>query len=86
MLCQQSDEVLFGHFMTTLNAAFESKLTLEGKGYEIGSKILTYPHHIEEPPKFTMSPVKNMHHLIQTQSLHAAQVSDNNTADQYADA
>ena len=22
-LCQQSDEILFGHFMTTLNAAFE---------------------------------------------------------------
>ena len=22
-LCQQSDKILFGHFMTTLNAAFE---------------------------------------------------------------
>ena len=22
-LCQESDEILFGHFMTTLNAAFE---------------------------------------------------------------
>ena len=22
-LCQQSDEILFGHFITTLNAAFE---------------------------------------------------------------
>ena len=22
-LCQQSDEILFGHFMTTLNAVFE---------------------------------------------------------------
>ena len=26
LLCQQSDEILFGHFVTTLNAAFESKL------------------------------------------------------------
>ena len=24
LLCQQSDEILFSHFMTTLNAAFES--------------------------------------------------------------
>ena len=37
LLCQQSEEVLFGHFMTTLNAAFESKLTLEDEGCESGS-------------------------------------------------
>ena len=29
MLCQQSDEVLFSPFVTTLNATFKSKLTLE---------------------------------------------------------
>ena len=40
LLCQQSEEVLFGHFMTTLNAAFESKLTLEDEGYESGSENL----------------------------------------------
>ena len=33
LLCQQCDEILFGHFMTTLNAAFESKLALEDEGY-----------------------------------------------------
>ena len=38
LLCQQSDEVLFSYFMTTLNAAFESKLTLEDEGYESGSE------------------------------------------------
>ena len=43
LLCQQSEEVLFGHFMTTLNAAFESKLTLEDEGYESGSKHFTIP-------------------------------------------
>ena len=42
-LCQQSEEVLFGHFMTTLNAAFESKLTLEDEGYESGSENLNIP-------------------------------------------
>ena len=31
---QQSDEIIFSHFMTTLNAAFESKLVLEDEGYE----------------------------------------------------
>ena len=34
LLCQQSEEVLFGHFMTILNAASESKLTLEDEDYE----------------------------------------------------
>ena len=32
LLCQQSDDVLFSHFVTTLNEAFNSKLTLEGEG------------------------------------------------------
>ena len=39
MLCQQSDEVLCGYFVTTLNAKFESKLTLEEEGYDSGNKI-----------------------------------------------
>ena len=38
LLCQQSDKVLFGHFVTTLNAAFESKLALEDEGYKSGSE------------------------------------------------
>ena len=38
LLHQQSEEVLFCHFLNTLNAAFESKLTLEDKGYGSGSK------------------------------------------------
>ena len=38
MLCQQSDEILFGHFMTTLNATFESKLAVEEEGYESSSE------------------------------------------------
>ena len=38
LLHQQSEEVLFSHFVTTLNAAFESKLALEDEGYENGSE------------------------------------------------
>ena len=43
LLHQQSEEVLFGHFVTTLNAAFESKLTLEDEGYESGSENVNIP-------------------------------------------
>ena len=43
MLCQQSDEVLFSHFMTTLNATFESKLTLEDEGFDSGSENFNIP-------------------------------------------
>ena len=43
LLCQQSDEVSFSHFMTTLNAVFESKLALEDKGYESGSENFNIP-------------------------------------------
>ena len=41
--CQQSDEVLFGCFVTTLNAAYENKLMLEDKGYESGSENINIP-------------------------------------------
>ena len=37
-LHQQSDEILFSHFVTTLNAAFEWKLALEDEGYESSSE------------------------------------------------
>ena len=32
------EEILFGHFMTTLNDTFERELIQEGKGYESGSE------------------------------------------------
>ena len=38
LLCQPSDEILFGCFITTLNDAFESKLALEDEGYASGSE------------------------------------------------
>ena len=36
-LCQQSDQILFSCFMTTLKTAFEQKLALEDEGYENSS-------------------------------------------------
>ena len=68
MLHQQSDEVLFGHFVITLNAAFESKHALEDKGYNSGNKNFNTPtplrgtskiHHIssKEHASFDPKPV-----------------------------
>ena len=66
LLHQQSDEVLFSHFMTTLNAAFESKLTLEDEGYESGSENFNIPsllrrtsniHHISSVANASFDPV-----------------------------
>ena len=38
-----SDEILFGCFVTMLNAAFEQKLALEDEGYESGSENFNIP-------------------------------------------
>ena len=43
ILLQQSDEVLFGHFVTTLNASFESKLAIEDEGYHSGIENFNIP-------------------------------------------
>ena len=43
MLHQQSDEILFGHFVSTLNAAFKSKLALEDEGYESSLENFSIP-------------------------------------------
>ena len=38
-----SEEVLFGHFMTALNDAFEQELALEDEGYDSGIESLSIP-------------------------------------------
>ena len=43
LLHQQPHELLFGHFVTTLIAAFESKLSLEDEGYDSGSENFNIP-------------------------------------------
>ena len=70
--------------MTTLNAAFESKLTLEDEGYESVSEILTYPLCSEEPLKSTMflvmrtSPLIQQHHTAQVPASHITNLYDVN--------
>ena len=51
LLCQQSDEILFGHFVTMLNATFETKLALEDKGYESGSENFNIPTPLRRTSK-----------------------------------
>ena len=42
-LHQQSDKILFGHFMITLNAAFDQHLALADEGYESSSDTIDLP-------------------------------------------
>ena len=83
LLCQQSDEILFSHFMTTLNAGFESKLALEDEGYDSGSKNFNIPtplrrtskiHHISsvKNASFDLHPV--MPHSTGTKKSHCRPV------------
>ena len=50
-LCQQSDEIIFGCFVTTLNVAFEQKLALEDKSYESSSENYNIPTPLRKMPK-----------------------------------
>ena len=60
LLCQQSEKILFSCFVTTLNAAFESKLALEDEGYESGSENINIPTPLRRTSKIHhVSSVKN---------------------------
>ena len=56
LLYQQSDEILFSHVMTMLNATSESKLTSEDKGYKSISENFNIPTPLQktfsDPPHF----------------------------------
>ena len=54
-LCQQSDEILLGHFVITLNAAFDQQLSLADEGYESGSDTTNLPTPLRKTPQ--------IHHL-----------------------
>ena len=82
LLCQQSEEFLFGHFMTTLNAAFESKLTLEDEGYESGSENFNISTPLRCTSKNTMFPAMTTSsltpppHIAQVPASHATNLYD----------
>ena len=61
LLCQQSDEILFSCFVTTLSAAFKSKLALEDEGYESGGKNSNIPTPLRRTSKIHhVSSVENV--------------------------
>ena len=81
-LHQTSDEILFGSFMTTLNAAFEQKLALEDEGYESGSGYFDIPTPLRRTSK--IHHVSSIEMPLSTQfQLHHA-VPDNLASDLYA--
>ena len=66
-----SEEVLFGHFVTTLNDAFEWELALEDEGYDSGSESLNIltplcrtPHlyHVSASKNLPFRPVTPLKH------------------------
>ena len=60
ILHQQSNEILFSCFMTTLNAAFESKLASEDKGYESSSENFNIPTPLKKTSRIHhLSSIKN---------------------------
>ena len=76
--CQQPEEVIFSHFVTMLNAAFESKLTLEDVGYESGSENFNIPtplrwtsriHHVSSDENIFLT---LLHHTLQLPASHVA--------------
>ena len=48
---QQSDNILFGHFVIALNAAFDRQLALADEGYEIGSDTINLPTPLRKTPR-----------------------------------
>ena len=50
MLCQLSEDVLFGCFVIGLNAAFTQQLSLADEGYESGSDTVDLPTPLRKTP------------------------------------
>ena len=76
LLHQQSDEILFSHFVTALNATFESKLALQDEGYESNSENFNIPTPLRRTSKIHhVSSVENTS-LIQIQLHYTAQVPE----------
>ena len=46
-----SKDILFGHFVTTLNDAFECELAQEDEGYESGSESVNIPTPLHRAPR-----------------------------------
>ena len=81
LLCQQSEEVLFGHFMSALIAAFESKLPLEDEDYESGNENFNIPTTPRHTPR--IHHVSSDNNISFNPTTHATQVPASHATNQY---
>ena len=79
LLCQQSDEILFGHFVTTVDATSESKLVLEDEGFESSRDNFNIPgplrrtskiHHVSSLKNASFDPDPVTPHSTGTRQSH----------------
>ena len=72
-LLQQSDKILFGCFVTALNATFDQQLLLADEGYESGSYAIDLPTPLRKTPR--------IHHIssIEHASFDPEPVTPQNT-------
>ena len=74
-------------FVTTLNAAFKSKLALEDEGYESGSKNFNLTTPLRKSTKIHhVSSIENASFNPDPVTATSVQVPEKYTSDQYADA
>ena len=60
LLHQQSDKILFGCFLTMLNAAFKGKLASEDEGYKSSSENFNIPTPLQKTSRIHhVSSIKN---------------------------
>ena len=80
-LCQLSEDVLFGHFVIALNAAFTQQLSLADEGYESGSDTVDLPiplrktpciHHMSSMEHASFNPVHTTPHNTITTTPHSS--------------
>ena len=73
-LRQLSEDVLFGHFVIALNAAFTQQLSLADEGYESGSNTADLPTPLQKTP--------HIHHMssMEHASFNPAHTTPHSTA------
>ena len=78
---QLSEDVLFGHFVIALNAAFTQQLSLADEGYESGSDTVDLPtplrktpciHHVSSMEHASFNPAHTTPHSTVTITHHSS--------------
>ena len=70
-----SEDVLFGHFVIALNAAFTQQLSLADEGYKSGSDTADLPTPLQKTPH--IHHMSSTHYTSQNNYLDTYQISTN---------